>query len=117
MSTFAERLKENLSPLENTDPAWIKYVKDHRGVILESVVVQTIPPEKMHPNKYRCSSLLHELGYDEALSWIVIWLNQIDNNRNFIDLVSIKIPDIETIKTLRAQFDTFNAKASETQSV
>jgi hypothetical protein len=116
MSTLAERIKENVSPLENTDLEWVAFVKDHRSFIMDGIKTVPLDAGEMHFSRHRCSTLLHRMGYDGALAWIVLWLNQIDNNRDFTEISKLKIPESGVIEGLRAQFDTYQSKLAETRA-
>lgn len=116
MTTFADRLLSKLSPVETMDRGWVRYVKDHREIILASATTERVPLGAMHFNRFRMKTLLQELGVGMNLAWIVMWINQIDSMRDVKDIEELVVPNLETINRLRDQYDTYSAKITELQA-
>jgi hypothetical protein len=109
--TYAERLNTKLAPLADmSNPDWVRYVKDHRSVILQQTVKVTIAPEIMFTFRYRMRALLTELGYNADLAGITMWLNNLKTNADVLDLGNLRIPNYEAVKELYNQFTSFMKK-------
>lgn len=116
-----ESLTSRIPPLQNKfgnhDQKWVQYVRDHRQFLLKASVARTITSEDMFIYQYRLADYLRKLHQDPSSTWIVMYLNQIDSDVNFMNLTSILVPDITELSNMYAQYETFASNLSVSESM
>lgn len=98
-----------VTDIDNSDIEWVQYVTDHYRELQASAVTVEVLPTDMELYRFRLSDWLSDRGYAKRLAWIVMLLNNIKSDREFVGFQQLRIPDSSQISQLRAQFNTFIA--------
>lgn len=107
METLSERLAKQSDPYSSDDQEWVQFIKDHRVEILKKSELVSIDPDTMAMYKYRPEEFLDSLNRSRALSWIMLWINNIRSAHHFVGLSSIAIPDRGHIDNLKRLYRTY----------
>jgi hypothetical protein len=91
-------------------PFWEQFIMDHKELIKENSVTHTIDSNKMHDVKFRLYQYMREQRYETSYIWIILFVNDIIDETNFVNLTSILIPKIEFIRDLYKQFISYYQK-------
>lgn len=110
MTTFAERLVSDIGTIDDVDQAWVQYVKDHRSLLLDKATIERIEPNIMFTYRHRMPALLERLKYSASLTWIVMWLNQLNSPADVVGLTELIIPDKNQIEELSRDYASFQLK-------
>lgn len=117
MSTLIETIAEintRYNRYNASDPNWRQYVLDHRKHILEKSTLIAVDPNLMNTYTYRIRDFLTKINTDASVDWIVLYINQLFVNDNFVDIAKLYIPDIGYIDKLYTQYQTNIANKANT---
>lgn len=89
-----------------SDPNWRQYVIDHRQLILNNSTDIPVDPNLMNTYTYRIRDFLTKINTDPAIDWIVLYINQLFTNENFVDVKKLFIPSVSFIDKLYMQYQT-----------
>lgn len=94
-----------------SDDLWIQFLQDHREILKASATYYEITEELMVKYKYRVRDFVVEklgsINYEQPFRV----LNRLGSDLEFsISLIGVYIPNIQTIHTLRNQYNTFSKK-------
>lgn len=103
--SITENYSQTLNKINDQDPSWRHFVKDFKSNIMASARVIELTPFQQRIYKYRLRDFLRENNYPMDLTWIIIWLNQLETELNFFKRSSLIIPDYQTITKIRNLFD------------
>jgi len=98
------KYKELITSYDCSDADWAQYVRDNLDTILASASWTELDPFTHNSMKYRLEDFLKDERLDPSIAWIVLIINQLGSNLDFIGLSRIKIPDIAVIRRLRSQY-------------
>lgn len=102
---------KHFTKFSNDNYEWVHFVRDHYNRIRRKAVFITIDPYKMHEVHYRLTDFLMEYNIPSEADWIVLMLNQLSSEKDFINLKWMFLPDMQDIQDLREEFDTVDAHA------
>lgn len=109
MATLSDRIRSYRDKYNNHDPAWVHYVQDHRSILLASCTARIVVASEQIMYRYRLMDYLRSIHYDHTATWIVLYLNQLESERDFNNIDSILLPDLRTLATTYAQYKTYAA--------
>lgn len=95
--------------LSNNDADWVEYIRDHYTTIVNTGGWIALDKFKHNTMKYRLEDFLQEEGMDTSIAWIILLINQLGSNINFINLTKLLLPDMKVIRRLREQYVSLNA--------
>lgn len=113
MDSFADIMRGEISQLDDTDLEWVQYVKDHRALLLENASRVSIPPATMFTYRYRMRALLTHLKFKPELTWLVMWLNQLDTPADVVGLSELIIPSKEQVDDLSQDYASYQLKINQ----
>lgn len=97
-------LRKKQSDMDDNDPAWAQFIKDHRDEIVAKATRRRLTPDAMNVVKYDLRRYLRSIRYNENLYWIVLYINTIDSDADFIKISDILVPNETQISDLRNIF-------------
>ncbi len=107
--TLSEQINLTLiSNYSNTNKEWIQFIFDHYELIKENSTLTSISDEDMYIYQYRLEDYLSSISVDKNISWIVLFVNQLGNNRDFKELKNLFIPNMTYINKLYSQYQSNN---------
>ena len=98
-----------LSSYSNYDREWVQFIKDHYYHIKSKSTLVELNPYKHNTYHYRVTDFLKDNNIPVEMAWIVLFINQLGSDAEFIDLNLMIIPDVTDIKALRDTFDTIQS--------
>lgn len=111
MSTYAQRLLEvTEDKYDFTDTGWIQFLKDHRRRIVATSSTLSMDPNIVNSYRYHLTDLLKEYKIDSNISWMVMWLNQLDGAWEVIDIEELIIPSKTEIESLWDKYKSYKNK-------
>lgn len=104
--TYAKYMKSNTFFL--SDDGWIQFLLDNTKVLKESSTYMELTEEIMMRYRYRVRDFVIEvlgnINYEQPFKV----LNRIGGDLDFsISLLGVYVPDLNTVSTLRNQYNTF----------
>lgn len=93
--------------LDDTDVEWELFIKDHRRHILERSTIIYLTNDLMTRYEYHLRWFLEDNRIDTNMYWIIMYINNIKMESEFVNIDRLYIPDINQIKELRKQFNIF----------
>lgn len=105
MIPLRDHLKRKQTALNDTSSSWRIFLKDFRDSLLAKSRMIEIDPYKERIYRYRLRDLLYEHKLPVDITWIIIWLNNIDTENNFKKLTHVYIPDYNEIQRIRNLYD------------
>ena len=103
--SLAEDFASMNNKINDQDTAWRHFLKDFKSNILATAKQVQLTPFQQRIYKYRLRDYLRENNLPVDLTWIIIWLNQMETELNFFKKASLIIPDYQTIVKIRNMFD------------
>lgn len=97
-----------ISNYSNTNKDWIQFIFDHYDLIKENSTKTSISDEDMYIYQYRLEDYLSSISVDKNIAWIVLFINQLGNNRDFKELKTLLIPNTNYISKLYSQYQSNN---------
>lgn len=88
-------------------PAWTQFVRDHRASLMATATARAITRDEQQTYRFRLVDLLRTLGYDHSVTWIVLWLNDLDGQSAFDGVDELTLPSDETLSSLYTSYSTF----------
>jgi len=105
--TLSEQINLTLiSNYSNTNKEWIQFIFDHYDLIKANSTLTSISDEDMYIYQYRLEDYLSSISVDKNIAWIVLFINQLGNNRDFKELKTLLIPNMNYISKLYAQLQS-----------
>ena len=98
-----------VTDIDNSDVEWVQFVTDHYRELQASATTVEVSLTDMELYRFRLSDWLSDRGYTKRLAWIVMLLNNIKSDQEFVGFQQLRIPDANYISQLRAQYNTFSA--------
>lgn len=105
MATSLTKIIEDMvDEYSNHDPLWVQFVMDHRKAIISRAGEQNI--DLITANQYdrRLYEYLKKFNIPYGVLWIVLEINQMDNEMDFTNMSSILLPSMDHLQKLRALF-------------
>ena len=114
--SLIDTYESRLSNYSSHDADWVHFIRDNLQTIMDSSVWYEVDPFKLNSKKYRLEDFLRDedISYDTA--WIVLILNQLGSNMDFIGLKRIRIPSDTVLKQLRTQYTSLLSNFREARS-
>lgn len=103
-----------LDQYSNNNFEWVQYVHDHLNLIKQKAIPIEIDIFKSNELQYRLNDFLRENNYPISIGWIVVLINQLPSENNFVGLSNLYVPDMAHLSYLR---ETFNTVMSNQKSV
>lgn len=107
---LTKRIQDRRTPYYSQDVEWVLFVKDHRSEILKNSAQYFITYNDQNTYKYRLYSYLVETNINVELLWIILWLNQLDTEMDFVNVDSLFIPSDKYIGELYQQYRSCKSK-------
>lgn len=95
--------------LSNTDADWVHFVKDNYKLLVETGGWLSLDKFKHNSMKYRLEDFLREEFIDPSIAWIILLINQLGSNIDFVNLDRLLVPDIKVLRRLREQYVSLRA--------
>ncbi len=108
LRTIIKNIKTNANesywPFEE---GWRQYIRDHFNEIKEKATTIAVDPNDARKYCYSVEAFLDYQRIPRSISWIVMWLNQLDSNMHFDkDIQSMLIPNMDQLRQYRLQYST-----------
>ena len=117
MPSLSIQLLESISDLDDSNPKWVMFIKDHYDLLLFNSTVYELTPDKMNIFKYRPRDLMVDLNLNPDITWVVLYLNNLQDVSDFVGIESLHIPSLDYINTLRTRFETYDTTTPELVTV
>ena len=106
IESLATRLAAKATVYADTTADWVRFLKDHRELILSKSTLTAIDYDTMAVYRYRPEEYLDFMGVPRGLAWLVLWLNQIHTAHDFVGLSALYLPDYRHIDELHRLYRT-----------
>ena len=109
LKTLSDKLtyKTSSEGLDDTDPEWLLFIKDHRKQILEESTVVYLTGSQMGRYEYHLRWFLEDNKINTDLIWIILELNNVKMETEFVNIDKLYIPDRSMLINLRKQYIQF----------
>ena len=77
-----------------------QFIIDHKDLIKENSEIHNFTVEEMYFQRYKLTEYLMSLGLGPDLTWIVLWINDLNDQTEFKDLLNILVPDRKYMQDL-----------------
>lgn len=107
--SLIKALTNHLTPLSNTDPAWVTFVRDYTYDIRENSTHIEVTPALLSSFDFKLAHILRENGCPSELSWISAIVSDIDIGQSVQSLSRVStlyIPDKTHITSLYRLYQT-----------
>lgn len=117
LKTLSEKLNKRTSNegLDDTDPEWMLFIKDHRKHILEESTIVYLTDSQIGRYEYKLRWFLEDNKIATDLIWIILELNNVKMETEFINLDKLFIPDRNFIISLRKKYIQFKRVLKEAE--
>jgi hypothetical protein len=112
-TTLKNKLLNQIQMHHNGDADWVHYIRDHKRMLLSRASKITIPTETAITHRNRPADLLEYLGMDSSLTWIILFLNDLDELAEINNVKELYVIDEPTIKSLHASYLTWKNRVSK----
>ena len=102
--TLVDMLKDKRSEIDDANPKWVQFIKDHRDELIQNATVRTFSDDYMNIVRYDMRQYLRLASYPEGLDWIVFYINDIQNESDFNSLNRLLVPNQNQISQIRNLF-------------
>lgn len=109
MSGLHTLYRKFVTKYSNDNFEWVQYVRDHYKRLRSKAYFVDIDQFKMNSLHYRLEDFLSEHNVPIEVNWIVLYLNQLNSEADFIHLTALFLPDMEDLEAMREEFDTVDA--------
>ena len=108
LKTIIQNIKNDSNePFWPFEEGWRQYIRDHFNEIKEKATTIAVNPNDARKYCYSVEAYLYNQDLPKSISWIVMWLNQLDSNMHFDkDIQSIMIPNMDQLIQYRLQYGT-----------
>ena len=113
MDTLIDKYNELQGNYALKSQGWFQFVQDHYNELKQSATLQTISPEIMYQYRYSLESYLRHINKNINIAWIVLILNGLDSNMDFVDVKSILIPTDSALSDLYNSYINFKTAAAQ----
>ena len=106
MQTLLEWFRLNTSHLNLSDSniEWKLFVKDHRKQLIATATTHVLSADEIELFRFRPNEYLNSINLTEDLTWIVLWLNQLNSPENFYNIRELIIPNYAYVNSLRETY-------------
>ena len=111
--TLTDRYKEFEQSLGSIDPEWVVFVKDHRDELLQRSTHEYYGPGDLYRFRYRPASFVESKNLPLSSEWILLWLNNLKNRVDFVDISELYIPSITHLVELHDKFEQLMVSKQE----
>ena len=111
MAGLHDRFASYFTKYSNDDYDWVHFVYDHFRRMRSKAIYISLNPYQMNVMHYRLNDFLAEYNIPAEVDWIVLWLNQLQSEKDFKNLKWIFLPDMTDVQDLREENDTVTAHA------
>lgn len=105
--------KTSSEGLDDTDPEWLLFIKDHRQQILEDSTIVYLDGNTIGRYEYKLRWFLEDNKINTDLIWIILELNNVKMETEFVNLDKLYIPDRSMLIMLRKQYVQFKRVIKE----
>lgn len=108
---LATLLDQTLTPLHDSDPAWRRFVSDHREVLRAGAEIHDVSAEVLNEVVYNIPRYLRTIKRPPEYEWLVLLLNDLPSNAAFVNLASVRVPTTKQVTDLYESYlSTRNAR-------
>lgn len=115
--TLQQMYSKYIDRYSNSDYEWVQYISDHYSKLMDKA--QTIPLDIVVHNtmRYRLNDFLRENNYPVSIAWIVLMLNKLNSENEFVNLNKLIVPDMSQLEKLKEEFNNIQShkKSIKTQ--
>lgn len=98
-------LNRKITKIDDSDPGWRHFLKDFRDNLLKKCTVLEINSYSGRIFRYRLRDFLYESKIPLDITWIIVWLNNMESETNFKNMNSLLIPNYTEIERIRNLYD------------
>lgn len=91
--------------MASSDAQWRHFLKDFRTKLIETGTYVYITAYDERVFRYRLKDYLLKISVPPDLSWIIIWLNNLETELNFVGVEKLVIPNYQEVARIRKLFD------------
>lgn len=88
----------------NNNADWVQFVTDHLTRIRRNSNWLELDADRHNTMRYRLEDFLKEQYIDTNLTWLILILNQLGSNKEFVNLSRLLIPDMDYMNRLKKQY-------------
>ncbi len=109
MSTYRDTITNAVSKFSNTDENWVAFVKDHYSYLMMTSSTNIISNNNRVTYRFRLREYLKEIAnLDPETYWIIMWLNNFDQEYDFNDATNLIIPNQTNLNYLYSTYLTIS---------
>ncbi len=110
MISLSKKIIDKIDQLDNNDPYWVMFVKDYYHQIrnINSIKI-AVDPNVMNKFKYRPRDFMRDADYPASITWIMLFINGLEDTTKFVGLNELYLPTIEYINTLQTRYESTKA--------
>lgn len=118
LTTLSDRLTVKLSPdsLDDTDKEWLLFIEDHKFNIISTSTVYKLSPTTMSQYEYHIKLFMDDLHIDRDMLDIIMIINEMKQELDFVNLDHLYIPDRRTLVDLRRKYVRFKKAMASAQA-
>lgn len=99
--------------LNLTDDSWVRFIIDHRELIIENSKLTVVSPEDMYRYRYRIRDfLIEKCNFSKNAEIVFRVINRLYNDMDFdLTISKVYIPDTNYLNKLRGRYATVKSIA------
>jgi len=113
MAGLHSLFKSYFSKFSNDDYDWVHYLSDYYPRLRKKSVMISLNPFRLNTYRYRLTDFLSEHNIPKEADWIVLLINQMGSEAEFVNRKWLLLPDMSDIELIRTEYDTVRAHAEQ----
>ena len=109
--SIMDLLAIKVNETDDTDPDWRNMVRDYKTQIIDNSVQYQVSLSLMDAVAYNSAKFLRYISAKSSLRWIMLYINDIHTDINFINLTTIYVPNSGYIDDLYTTYQTITSVA------
>ena len=108
-----DMLTNSLDNYDDTDPAWVQFISDHKQYLISQSTTAIISTSYMQGYQYSLKRYLRSIHYNTHCAWIVALVNNLPTDIMFTNGVnSLTLPPFSLIQSLYTTYLTLKTRAA-----
>ena len=103
--SFSDTLRRTITKINDVDPNWRHFLKDYHSKILSTCTTIELSDYHSRVYEFRLRDMLRENQIPVDLTWVIIWINNLESEYNFSNITKILLPNYQELLRIRNLYD------------
>lgn len=104
-------LNSRNTSIASSDETWRNFLKDFKSSLLKTGISVPVTDYQQRVFKHRLKDFLKEISVSQELTWVVVWLNNMESALNFVNKSYLVIPDYSEVNRIRKLYEASHPSA------